>query len=38
MGARVRACNSLIEALVALAGDYGMRVCVPHELCPKMKG
>ena len=34
----MRASNSLVEALVALAGDYGMRVCVPHELCPKMKG
>ena len=36
--ARVRASNSLVEALVALAGDYGMRVCVPDELRPKMKG
>ena len=34
----VRASNSLVEALVALAGDYGMRVCVPDELRPKMKG
>ena len=38
MGARVRASNSLVEALVALAGDYGMRVSVPDELRPKMKG
>ena len=30
--------NRLVEALVALAGDYGMRVCVPDELRPKMKG
>ena len=30
--------NSLVEALVALAGDYGMRVSVPDELRPKMKG
>ena len=34
----VRASNSLVEALVALAGDYGMRVSVPDELRPKMKG
>ena len=38
MGARVRASNSLVEVLVALAGDYGMRVCVPEALRPKMKG
>nr|WP_315300817.1 DUF6493 family protein [Schaalia odontolytica] len=36
--AGVRASNSLIEALVALAGDYGMGVPVPEELRPKMKG
>ena len=30
--------NSLVEALVALAGDYGMRPPVPDELRPKMKG
>ena len=36
--AGVRASNSFVEALVALAGDYGMRVCVPDELRPKMKG
>ncbi len=36
--AGVRASNSLIEALVALVGDYGMRVSVPEELRPKMKG
>ena len=30
--------QSLIEALVALAGDYGMGVPVPEELRPKMKG
>ena len=30
--------NSLVETLVALAGDYGMRVSVPDELRPKMKG
>lgn len=36
--AGVRASNSLIEALVALAGDYGMGVSVPEELRPKMKG
>ena len=28
----------MVEALVALAGDYGMRACVPDELRPKMKG
>ena len=38
MGVGVLASNSLIEALVALAGDYGMRVSVPEELRPKMKG
>ena len=38
MGAWVRASNSLIEARVALAGDYGMGVSVPEELRPKMKG
>ena len=37
MGARVRASNSLVEALVALAGDYGKRPPVPDELRPKMK-
>ena len=36
--AGVRASNSLIEALVAFAGDYGMGVPVPEELRPKMKG
>ena len=36
--AGVRASNSLIEVLVALAGDYGMGVPVPEELRPKMKG
>lgn len=36
--AGVRASNSLVEALVALAGDYGMSVPVPEELRPKMKG
>ena len=30
--------NSLVEALVALAGAYGMEVSVPEELRPKMKG
>ena len=30
--------NGMVEALVALAGDYGMRVSVPDELRPKMKG
>ena len=34
--AGVRASNSLVEALVAHAGDYGMSV--PEELRPKMKG
>ena len=34
----VRGANRVVEALVALAGDYGMRVCVPDELRPKMKG
>ena len=34
----VRASNSLVEALVALAGDYGMGVPVPEALRPKMKG
>lgn len=34
----VRGANRMVEALVALAGDYGMRVCVPDELRPKMKG
>ena len=38
MGAGVLASNSLIEALVVLAGDYGMGVPVPEELRPKMKG
>ena len=38
MGARVRASNSLVEALVVLAGDYGMRPPVPEALRPKMKG
>ena len=36
--AGVRASNSMVEALVALAGDYGMRVSVLDELRPKMKG
>lgn len=36
--AGVRASNSLVEALVALAGDYGMGVPVPDELRPKTKG
>ena len=36
--AGVRASNSLVEALVVLAGDYGMGVPVPEELRPKMKG
>ena len=30
--------NGMVEALVALAGDYGMRVSVPKELRSKMKG
>ena len=34
----VRGSNRMVEALVALAGDYGMRVCVPDELRSKMKG
>ena len=34
----IRGSNRMVEALVALAGDYGMRVCVPDELRPKMKG
>lgn len=34
----IRGSNRLVEALVALAGDYGMRVSVPDELRPKMKG
>ena len=34
----VRGANRMVEALVALAGDYGMRMCVPDELRPKMKG
>ena len=34
----VRGANRMVEALVALAGDYGMRVCVPDELRSKMKG
>ncbi len=34
----VRGANRMVEALVALAGDYGMRVSVPEELRPKMKG
>ena len=28
----------MVEVLVALAGDYGMRVSVPDEMRPKMKG
>lgn len=34
----VRGANRMVEALVALVGDYGMRVSVPEELRPKMKG
>lgn len=34
----IRGANRMVEALVALAGDYGMRVPVPEELRPKMKG
>ena len=34
----VRGANRMVEALVALAGDYGMRVSMPEELRPKMKG
>ena len=34
----VRGANRMVEALVALAGTYGMRVPVPEELRPKMKG
>ena len=34
----IRGSNRMVEALVVLAGDYGMRVCVPDELRPKMKG
>ena len=34
----IRGANRMVEALVALAGDYGMRVSVPDELRPKMKG
>ena len=34
----IRGANRMVEALVVLAGDYGMRVCVPDELRPKMKG
>ena len=34
----IRGSNRMVEALVALAGDYGMRVSVPEELRPKMKG
>ena len=34
----VRGANRMVEVLVALAGDYGVRVCVPDELRPKMKG
>lgn len=34
----IRGANRMVEALVALAGDYGMRVSVPEELRPKMKG
>ena len=34
----IRGSNRMVEALVALAGDYGMRVCVSDELRPKMKG
>ena len=34
----IRGSNRMVEALVALAGDYGMRVSVPDELRPKMKG
>lgn len=34
----IRGANGMVEALVALAGDYGMSVPVPEELRPKMKG
>lgn len=34
----VRGANRMVEALVALAGDCGMRVSVPDEMRPKMKG
>ncbi|PZU27755.1 MAG: hypothetical protein DI576_16110, partial [Actinomyces sp.] len=34
----IRGANAMVEALVALAGDYGMSVPVPEELRPKMKG
>ena len=34
----VRGANGMVEVLVALAGTYGMRVPVPEELRPKMKG
>ncbi len=34
----VRGANGMVEVLVALAGDYGMRVSVPDEMRPKMKG
>ena len=34
----VRGANGMVEVLVGLAGDYGMRVSVPDEMRPKMKG
>ena len=36
--AGVRGANGMVEALVALAGDYGMGVGVPDALRPRMKG
>ena len=34
----IRGANGMVEALVALAGDYGMGVDIPDALRPKMKG
>ena len=31
----IRGSNRMVEALVALAGDYGMRVCVPMSCAPR---
>ena len=34
----VRGANRMVEALVALAGDYGMSVTIPDALRPRMRG
>ena len=34
----IRGANGMVEALVALAGDYGMSVTIPDALRPRMRG